>query len=172
MVWLVEASLEPPPGLIAFLDDARGEGWLWDSDIPVLERGVQAFLRRHVDLAAGRNLPAGWIPSTTYWLQDQKQQVVAMSNLRHELTPFLVNHGGHIGYFVKSDERGKGYGKQVLALTLVEAREMGIERALLTVDSDNEPSIRVIERNGGIMEDERTDAESGTFRRYWIELGR
>jgi predicted acetyltransferase len=53
----------------------------------------------------------------------------------------------------------------------VEARALGIERALLTVDSDNEPSIRVIERNGGVMEDEGIDSTTGKLhRRYWIEL--
>ena len=46
---------------------------------------------------------------------------------------------------------------------------MGIHRFLLTVRSDNQPSIRVIEGNGGALEDERTEHETGLpFRRYWI----
>jgi predicted acetyltransferase len=45
-----------------------------------------------------------------------------------------------------------------------------LDRVLLTVRSDNQPSIRVIEFNGGVMEDERKDDEGVRYRRYWIDL--
>ena len=56
----------------------------------------------------------------------------------------------------------------ILESLLAEGRAMGIRRFLLTVRSDNVPSIRVIEGNGGVMEDERTDETGLPFRRYWI----
>jgi predicted acetyltransferase len=40
---------------------------------------------------------------------------------------------------------------------------------LITTNSDNAPSIRVIETNGGVMEDERIDDTGKPYRRYWIE---
>jgi predicted acetyltransferase len=93
-----------------------------------------------------------------------------MSRLRHELNDVLLYHGGHIGYYVRAAVRGRGYGTVLLALTLAKGRTLGIERFLLTVDSDNAPSIRVIEGNGGLLEDERVDRETGRrFRRYWIQ---
>ena len=176
---LVKASLEAPAGLQEFLSAARADEWLNDSDLPFLndsdlpflDQGLSRFLQHLVDVAAGRNLPAAWVPATTFWLLDDSERAVAMSNLRHELTPFLLNHGGHIGYYVAREQRGKGYGTHVLALTLEEARKLGLQRVLLTVDSDNERSIRVIERNEAVMEDEGIDETTGRLhRRYWIEL--
>jgi predicted acetyltransferase len=46
------------------------------------------------------------------------------------------------------------------------AHDLGIERALVTCDVDNEPSRRTIERNGGVYEDTR----EGKLR-YWIRTG-
>jgi predicted acetyltransferase len=124
-----------------------------------------------VDFAGGKNLPDGWIPATTFWLLDNRDRAVAMSNLRHKLTPQLLNRGGHIGYYVMEPERGMGYGTQVLALTLIQARGLGLDRVLVSADSDNERSVRIIERNGGVLEDERVDETSGRpYRRYWIDL--
>jgi len=46
---------------------------------------------------------------------------------------------------------------------------MGIPQALLTVGSDNEASNRVIESNGGVIEDERI---GHSYRCCCIDLGR
>jgi predicted acetyltransferase len=168
---LVAASLEPPLGLAEFLDAARADHWLFESDLPYIDQGIEHFLQRHVDFAAGKNLPDGWIPATTFWLLDNRDRAVAMGNLRHQLTPQLLSRGGHIGYYVMGPERGRGYGTQVLALTLIQARGLGLDRVLVSADSDNERSLRIIERNGGVLEDERIDETSGRpYRRYWIEL--
>ncbi len=121
--------------------------------------------------AAGARLPEGWVPVTTFWLLDDAGSVVGVSALRHALTPTLLHRGGHVGYYVKESERGRGYGSAILALTLEAAREIGIDRLLVTADSANEPSARVIEGNGGVLEDERPDEIKGVmFRRYWIDL--
>jgi predicted acetyltransferase len=168
---LVAASLEPPLGLAEFLDAARADRWLFESDLPFIDQGLEHFLGRHVEFAAGKNLPEGWIPTTTFWLLDDGGRVVAMSHLRHKLTSQLLNRGGHIGYYVMGPERGKGYGTQVLALTLTQARSLGMDRVLVSADSDNERSIRIIKHNGGVLDDERVDETTGRpYRRYWIDL--
>jgi predicted acetyltransferase len=123
-----------------------------------------------MDMSDGINLKPGWVPMTTHWLLDDAGEVVGVGRLRHRLTPALLEDGGHIGYYVRPTHRGKGYGTEILRLLLVEARKLGIDRALLTVHSDNGASIRVIERNGGVLEDERTDPEGVPYRRYWIAL--
>lgn len=169
---LEPASLEAPDGLEEFLQAARNDHWLFDSDLPLLDAGLPHFLQRHLDFAAGRNLPQGWVPATTFWLLDNQERVVAMSNLRHALTPFLLNRGGHIGYYVAPRHRRQGYATTLLALTLEAARGLGLDRVLVTADSSNEASLRVIQRNGGLLEDERKDDEGVRFRRYWIALPR
>jgi predicted acetyltransferase len=51
----------------------------------------------------------------------------------------------------------------MLAAALPLARELGIESALLTCDADNVGSRRVIEQNGGVLEDVRGDKM-----RFWV----
>ena len=169
---LTEASLDVPAGLADFLAERGADGWASGNSAAVDQAGLGAYLQRLVDMAAGRSLPPGWVPATTRWLLDDAGFVVGVGVLRHALTPTLLNRGGHVGYYVKEAERGKGYGRAILALTLTVAREeMGLDRVLVTANADNLASVRVIGANGGKLEDERLDQEtSATYRRYWIEL--
>jgi predicted acetyltransferase len=167
---LVAASLDAPDGLEAFLIEVgRGETGFGGTDFEASKETLRNFLQRLIDRSEGRNLGSGFVPFTTYWLLDDDGAVVGISRLRHELNDELLYHGGHIGYYVRPSARGKGYGTSILALTLIEGRKRGIDRLLLTVDSNNVPSIRVIEANGGVLKDERIWEETGLpFRRYWI----
>ena len=167
---LVPASLEPPVGLEAFLVEVgRGEAGFGGTDFEPGKETLADFLLRLVDRSHGRRLEPGSVPFTTYWLLDGDGDIAGMCRLRHELNDDMLNHGGHIAYYVRISARGKGYGTAILALTLAVGRDRGIERFLITVYSDNEPSIRVIEGNGGVFEDERIWEETGQpFRRYWI----
>jgi predicted acetyltransferase len=169
---LVKATLKAPPGLAETyreLGDSEN-GFMGESDVAAGRLPVREHLQRLVDMSAGRNLHPGWVAATTYWLLDGTGVLAGIGRLRHSLTPGLLNDGGHIGYYVRPAYRGRGHGKTVLALTLVEARKLGLERVLLTVRAGNLPSVRVIEANGGVLEDERVDAEGARYRRYWIDL--
>lgn len=86
--------------------------------------------------------------------------------MRHELTPWLLEVGGHIGYDVRRSRRRQGHATRMLAAVLPEAARLGIDRALLTCDADNVASRRVIESNGGVLEDRR-----GEKLRYWVPTG-
>jgi predicted acetyltransferase len=167
---LVKASGDPQAGLEEFLSEPGAESFAGGT-ARVDQLGLSGFLKRLVNISLGEELPDGWIPCTTFWLLDGAKCVVGVSNLRHSLTPSLTVRGGHIGYYVASSKRGRGYGRIILASTLKEARAMGMSRVLLTTDSTNIPSMRVIERNGGVLEDERPDPETGApYKRYWIAL--
>lgn len=104
----------------------------------------------------------GWVLCTNLWWADGEDYIGRMS-IRHELNDWLSEVGGHIGYDVRRSRRGKGHGTAMLAEALRVARDLGIEQALLTCDDDNVASRIVIERNGGVLEDER----KGKLR-YWI----
>lgn len=68
-------------------------------------------------------------------------------------------------------DRRKGYATLILGQSLMIAKMIGIDRALLTCDETNLGSIRTIERNGGYFEGTVTDPASGVLkRRYWIPL--
>ena len=64
--------------------------------------------------------------------------------------------------------RNKGYGTKILELALDEAKKLGIEKALLTCEDDNINSAKVIEKNGGVLENKVT-GDRKLKRRYWIE---
>ena len=54
----------------------------------------------------------GWkVPATTYWLYADGVPV-GFGKLRHFLTDALRKAGGHIGYGIAPQYRGKGYGKE------------------------------------------------------------
>jgi predicted acetyltransferase len=164
--------LEAPTGLVEFLSEV-GIGENGFGGVPEVFNGdlsIKDYLEREVARSQGRDLPAGYVANTTYWFLDDAGRLVGMSRLRHGLNDRLLAHGGHIGYYIRPGERGRGYGTRLLALVLEEARKLGIPRALLTINTSNVPSWRLVEANGGVMEDERID-ESGTpYRRYWIDL--
>jgi len=84
-------------------------------------------------------------------------------SIRHQLTPALLEHGGHIGYDIAPKARRRGHGTAMLRAALPVAASLGIERALITCDVDNLGSRKVIEANGGVLEDQR----AGKLR-FWV----
>lgn len=119
----------------------------------------------------GQQLPRGWVRSTVYYLVRQDGMIVGKSSLRHTLNTFLRTIGGHIGYVIRPDQRRQGYGTELLRLTLEKARRLGLERVLVTCDDDHAASAKIIEKNGGVLEelyqDDKMDIPK---RRYWINL--
>lgn len=109
--------------------------------------------------------PAGRVPCTFLWLVEGEEYLGSFA-LRHELTPWLLDQGGHIGYRVRPSARERGHGRTGLEQTLELAAEMGMPRVLITCREDNLASRRVIEHVGGVLEDVR-----GGMRRCWVELG-
>jgi predicted acetyltransferase len=103
-----------------------------------------------------------WVLCTNLWWADGDEYIGRMS-IRHELNDWLAEVGGHIGYDVRRSRRREGHATAMLAAALVIARDLGMERVRLTCDDDNIASRRVIERNGGVLEDER----HGKLR-YWV----
>jgi len=119
----------------------------------------------------GIGLPEGFVANSTFWLVDSHDEIVAISNIRSELTEDLIKLGGHIGYGVRSSARRKGYATEILRQSLVEARLMGIGDMRVTCDKDNLGSSRAIVKNGGQLDEEEYMEERGCIvQRYWIRL--
>ena len=106
--------------------------------------------------------PEGYVPATELWWVDG-ETFLGRITIRHRLTPHLLEVGGHIGYDVRPSARRRGHATEMLRQTLVIAHRMGIDPALITCDVDNIGSRTVIERNGGVLEDER----AGKLR-FWV----
>ena len=111
------------------------------------------------------------VPSTTYFaIRKKDNRLVGIIDLRHHINhPILGTWGGHCGYTVRPSERGHGYAKEMLRLNLNNAKELGIERLLITCHSDNAASEKTIIANGGIYE-KMIVVDGIEIKRYWVKV--
>jgi len=167
---LEEVSLTPPDELENLLADrGDGENGFVGTSVPNGAVSLEEYLQGCCDMSRGRNLKPGMVPQTVFWMIDADGAAIGMVKVRHRLNDKLRLHGGHIGYFIRSDKRGKGFGKRALALSLVKLHQLGESRALITVTPDNIPSVKTVEANGGQFEEMSADPETGIkVKKYWI----
>lgn len=93
-------------------------------------------------------MPEWFVPETYYYLWDS-EVLVGEYRIRHYLTEALKVGAGHIGYSIKKEYRGKGYGTKGLAMVLDIAREIVPEDEIyLRVLKSNIPSFKAINSNG------------------------
>jgi predicted acetyltransferase len=107
--------------------------------------------------------PPDLVHQTTLWFVDNGVEWLGRLAIRHTLTPPLLELGGHIGYCVRPSARRRGHATQMLHQSLPIAARLGIDPALVTCDTDNEASRKVILAAGGELEDER----HGKLR-FWV----
>jgi predicted acetyltransferase len=135
-----------------------------------LEHDFFGYVQGRLRLDDPAHLEPGKVLDSEFWLVDDLE-IIGRVALRHELHERLRLHGGHIGYEIRPSQQRKGYGTLILKLVLEKARDIGLERVLLTCDVDNFGSRRVIEMNGGKLEGEfQLDFYDKPIRRYWINL--
>lgn len=169
---LEEASLSSPNGLSEFLT-VLGEGENGFSGTPVHngEVTLDEYLQSCCDGKDESKLQPGLVPQTVFWVLDPDSKVIGMVKVRHSLVESTKINGGHIGFFIHPSHRCKGYAKQALSLALVELKNIGESRALITVYPENVGSVKVIEANSGKLEDTIFDPRTKhEVYRYWIEL--
>ncbi len=100
------------------------------------------------------NMPEWFVPETYYYLWNE-DVLIGEYRIRHYLTEALKTGSGHIGYSIKKEFRGQGYGTKGLALTLAVARKIVPEDEIyLRVLKSNIPSYKAICNNGAYIADE------------------
>ncbi|HUZ51993.1 MAG TPA: GNAT family N-acetyltransferase [Streptosporangiaceae bacterium] len=117
-------------------------------------------------LVASRSLPRRrWgVPITELWYLREPDYIGTVM-IRHELTPALRHDGGHVGYHVVPRYRRQGHATAMLAAACSRCRADGMTLLLVTCRTDNVASRRVIEANGGVL-----DNQSDGICRFWITL--
>lgn len=139
-------------------------------DVNELEAGIEAYTDRLRGESYGLNLPDGYVSHTTYWLIETDEYIGTV-DIRHKLTEHLEKIGGHIGYQIRPSKRRMGYGEQILKLSLPKAKMLGLEKVLVTCDETNIGSKKIIEANGGKLEDiQEQGPDLPRKLRYWIDL--
>jgi len=125
---------------------------------------------------------SNWVPATTFFaVRKNDQKIIGMIDIRHNLkNDFLAQYGGHIGLSVRPSERKKGYGTEMLKMGIDYAKGLGIEKLMLGCFSDNLPSIKTIEKCGGILTETKLysggqllkipDTQEKFVNIYWIVL--
>ena len=116
--------------------------------------------------STGTNLKEGRVPST-FLIAENDGNLVGRTSIRHELNDYLLSVGGHIGYGVRPSYRRQGFATEILRQSLVLIHGLGVTKILVTCDDDNLGSIKVIESQGGILEN-KVEFEGTVKRRYWI----
>lgn len=161
---LVEPTVTVRSSFLAAMDEFVAEGRGGDDTMLgrdlaewggrwTTEPGFTAYVDTVLaDRQLNARLPPGWVPSTMLWWVDGGVYLGRIA-IRHWLTPALRAAGGHIGYDVRRSARRHGHATAMLAAALPVAAHLGIDPALVTCDSTNVGSRKVIETNGGILHD-------------------
>ncbi len=116
----------------------------------------------------GIGLNEGFVPNSTFWLVGNGE-VLGVTNIRHTLTPSLLEYGGHVGYGVRPSARRQGCATRMLELSLAELRKKGIGNVRVTCVKENIASAKTILNNGGLLDSEEFMPEhDAVIQRYWV----
>lgn len=152
--------------VLSFYDEMRhsGDECIGMGNYKNFDLWLQGMQNRY----AGKNLPDGYVRENFYLCYERKR-LIGVFSLKFELTEFLLNYGGHIGYAIRPSDRNRGLATQMLKQGLQLSKTFGFDRILCICDKENYASEKVILKNGGVMEDERYDPDEHVMvRRFWI----
>lgn len=149
------------------------EGLIKKHDLMFLNPDEIDIIQEMKDSRDRTKLKPNYVPSYDYFIVDG-DKFIGQISIRTELTPKLLQFGGNIGYGIHPKYWKQGYGTMALKLGLEKAKEIGLkDKVLITCDDDNIGSYKIIEKNGGILENkiENTDDDEVFLtRRYWVKL--
>ncbi|KXL52858.1 acetyltransferase (GNAT) family protein [Anaerotignum neopropionicum] len=113
-----------------------------------------------------------WVLATTFFaVRKADKKIVGMVDVRHNLEhDFLADFGGHIGFSVIPSERNKGYATKMLELGLDYAKTLNLEKVMVGCFSNNLPSIRTIQKCGGVLTETKPYSDGNLVNIYWILL--
>lgn len=134
------------------------------------ETSYPTFLTRLESLKRGEDVN---LPQTHYFFViNGLDEIIGTLRIRSELNQVTSIDGGHVGYDLSPSQRGKGLGKKVMALIKETSKVLGLESLLITIESDNISSRRMIESGGGgIYKEEKTSPLTRkAIRHYHLSL--
>ena len=138
-----------------------------------LQGDKEHVLKKINDFHTGDNLPENYVKATYLWFVNEGEFLGEVS-IRHALINDLLRFGGNIGYGIRYSSQNKGLGTKMLALALEYAKnELKLKKVLITCNDTNIASARIIEKNGGVLQDKIVNKIAEVefvTRRYWINV--
>lgn len=164
---LVKPTVDLKESYLEALEEFQREGlaWVMDLKIDELRRDFPGFVASELRKKTlwTKDTP---VDETELWAVKDAVFVGRVS-IRHRLNTDLLTMGGHIGYDTRPSYRGQGIASAMLKMALPIAKRIGISSALLTCNETNVHSIRVIEKNGGVLVETKPQFEGGPLKRYY-----
>ncbi len=121
-----------------------------------LEEYQNEVLPRLDEEARGINLKEGRVPQTCFILYADETPV-GLFKVRHYVNDYQRHHSGHIGFGIKPEFRGKGYGKEGCRLAIEKLKEMPDfhdEVIIMSCSITNQASLKVQRANGATIVEE------------------
>ena len=136
-------------------------------------QSAQKWIQFTESMRDAQTCPGGLVDSDIYIaVRERDRKIVGIIEFRHHIDhPVLGLWGGHIGYCVRPCERRKGYAKEMLRLNLINCREAGLDKVMITCDEENIGSEKTIRANGGVYEKTVWSPELKKYmKRFWVAL--
>lgn len=132
---------------------------------------AQEWIDRITVMENPETCPEGRVSSNMFIaVRSSDNRIVGVIDLRHHLgNPVLREWGGHFGYIVRPSERRKGYAKEMVRQNLINCKELGLHKVMITCNRHNFASERTILANDGVFEKEvLVDGEY--TKRFWVTI--
>ena len=132
---------------------------------------AQEWMDRIAVMENSETCPEGRVSSHMFIaVRISDNKIVGVIDLRHHLgNPVLREWGGHFGYIVRPSERGKGYAKEMVRQNLINCKELGLHKVMITCNRNNIASERTILANGGVFEKEVL-VDGDYTKRFWVTI--
>lgn len=159
-------------------------GFYWPStlmetvDLEEFKEELEKVANAKGGFAPGVNLK-DVVPQDLWWVKNENDEIIGIAKTRYLLTGKLLQNGGHIGFGLREDFRGKGYGTKLLEVLLKEYERRGIYDVLVHAYVSNTASQIIIKKNGGRYWSTVTLEPNGLretlappkkVARYWLQL--
>jgi predicted acetyltransferase len=170
---LIRPNIDFKDSYLEALEEYHAEDRYLHQDIAVLQNDFKSFIK---ELRAEKGYPhqpyQDWVepvPETIVWLvKDDKY--IGTVDIRHRLNWHLEKWGGNIHFNVRPTMRGMGFGLKILKKAMPIVNYLGIDKALITLKPEDEIGIKIVEKCGGIFEDETVATDKfPAMRRYWLD---
>jgi predicted acetyltransferase len=170
---LIRPNAEFKESYIEALEEFHKEGRYLYQDIATLNADFDGFIK---ELRIEKGYPhqpyQDWVdpvPETVVWLV-KDDQYIGTVDIRHRLNWHLEKWGGHIHFNIRPSMRGLGFGKKILKKAMPIVNYLGIDKALITINPNDNAAIRIIEGLGGVLEDETQATDKfPAMKCYWLD---